>query len=199
VTVFDAGIRAMGNAIAAAAGARGGVMRVVLGHAHPDHRGAAAGLRAPVFCHPAERDDAEGDGGVHYMDFARLRPPVRWVVPRLLESWDGGPVEIAGTLEEGDDVAGFRVVHLPGHAPGLIALWRESDRLVLSSDCFYVIDEFSRPCPPVVPHPAYNLDTEQARASVRKLAALEPATAWPGHTNPLSGDVRAQLEAAANG
>ena len=54
--------------------------------------------------------------------------------------WDGGPVEIAGTVDEGDDVSGFRVVHLPGHAPGLIALFRESDRLALTSDCFYVID-----------------------------------------------------------
>jgi ketosteroid isomerase-like protein len=46
-------------------------------------------------------------------------------------------------------------------------------------------------------HVAYNQDTEQARASVRKIAALEPATAWPGHADPVTGDVRAQLEAAA--
>jgi glyoxylase-like metal-dependent hydrolase (beta-lactamase superfamily II)/ketosteroid isomerase-like protein len=200
VTVFDAGIRAMTNAISAAGGARGGITRVVLGHAHADHRGAAAGLKAPVWCHAAEREDAEGDGGAHYIDFSRLRPPARWVMPRLLETWDGGPVKVERTLEEGDEVAGFRVVHLPGHAPGLIALWRESDRLALSSDCFYTLDvEFSRPCPPRLPHPAYNADTEQARASLRKLAALAPATAWPGHAEPVSGDVRAQLEAAAAG
>jgi hypothetical protein len=48
-----------------------------------------------------------------------------------------------------------------------------------------------------VPHPAYNQDTEQARASLLKLAALEPATAWPGHADPVTGDVRAQLEAMA--
>ena len=50
---------------------------------------------------------------------------------------------------------------------------------------------------PRLPHPAFNLDTEQARASVRKLAALEPAAAWPGHASPVTGDVRAQLERAA--
>ena len=44
---------------------------------------------------------------------------------------------------------------------------------------------------------AFNEDTEQARASLRKLAALEPAAAWPGHLDPLTGDVRAQLERAA--
>ena len=30
----------------------------------------------------------------------------------------------------------------------------------------------------------YNFDTEQARASLRKLAELEPAAAWPGHARP---------------
>jgi glyoxylase-like metal-dependent hydrolase (beta-lactamase superfamily II)/predicted ester cyclase len=198
VTVFDAGIRAMTNAIAAAGSERGGITRVVLGHSHADHRGAAPGLRVPVWCHSAERVDAESDGGMHYLHMDRLRPPARWVMPRLLPAWDGGPVSIERTLEEGDEVAGFKVVHLPGHAPGLIALWRESDRLALSSDCFYTLDvETSRPGPPRVPHPAYNQDTEQARASVRKLAALEPQTAWPGHAEPATGDVRAQLEAAA--
>ena len=32
---------------------------------------------------------------------------------------------------------------------------------------------------------------------MRKLAALEPAAAWPGHRGPLTGDVRAVLEEAA--
>jgi hypothetical protein len=32
---------------------------------------------------------------------------------------------------------------------------------------------------------------------MRKLAALEPAAAWPGHAKPLTGDVRSQLERAA--
>ena len=44
----------------------------------------------------------------------------------------------------------------------------------------------------------FNQDTEQARASIRKIAALEPAVAWPGHADPVTGDVRAQLERAAS-
>ena len=89
-------------------------------------------------------------------------------------------------------------MHLPGHAPGLIALWRESDRLALGSDCFYTLDMWGRSCDPHVPEPIYNFDTDQARASMRKLAALEPAAAWPGHAKPVTGDVRAQLERAAD-
>ncbi len=40
-------------------------------------------------------------------------------------------------------------------------------------------------------------DVEQARASIRKLAAMEPSAAWAGHADPVTGDVRAQLERAA--
>jgi hydroxyacylglutathione hydrolase len=171
----------------------------VLGHAHPDHRGAAPALQVPTFCHPADRDDAEGDGGMHYFDYAKVSLPGRWTLPRLLPLWDGGPVEIAGTVEEGDDVSGFRVVHIPGHAPGMIALYRESDGVALTSDCFYTLDiGTARHGPPRLPSAGFNLDTEQARASIRKLAALEPSVAWPGHAEPVTGDVRAQLEQAAS-
>jgi glyoxylase-like metal-dependent hydrolase (beta-lactamase superfamily II) len=127
-----------------------------------------------------------------------LDPHGRLLLGSLLPVWDGGPVKIAGTVSEGDDVAGFKVVHLPGHAPGLIGLWRESDRLALVSDTFYTVDPQTGIHGHVrVPHRAFNKDTEQARASIRKLAALEPATAWAGHANPLTGDVRGQLETAA--
>jgi glyoxylase-like metal-dependent hydrolase (beta-lactamase superfamily II)/predicted ester cyclase len=200
VTLFDAGIRAMTHAIATAAAPLGGINRVVLGHADADHRGAAGGLGAPIYCHPADRAAAESDAALrdyHHLD--RLGIPARWVYPRLLEFWDGGALEIAGTVEEGDDISGFRVVHLPGHAPGQIGLFRERDRLALTTDCFYVIDpETSRGVPPGPPHEAFNQSTEQARESIRKLAALDPSAAWPGHAGPLRGDVRAQLERAAD-
>jgi glyoxylase-like metal-dependent hydrolase (beta-lactamase superfamily II)/predicted ester cyclase len=199
VTLFDAGIRPMTHAIATAAAPLGGINRIVLGHADADHRGGAPGLGVPVFCHPADREAAETDDPARpYFDFDRLSRKGRWAYPRLMRFWDGGAVEIAGTVDEGDEVCGFRVVHLPGHAPGMIALFREGDRLALTSDCFYVIDpETSRKVPPGPPHRAFNMDTEQARESIRKLAALDPAAAWPGHADPLTGDVRAQLERAA--
>jgi glyoxylase-like metal-dependent hydrolase (beta-lactamase superfamily II)/predicted ester cyclase len=198
VLVFDGGIKAMRNAVAAAGAKLGGITRLVLGHEHPDHRGIAPALGVPVFCHPDGKADAEGDGGVHYFDASELKPLTRLVMSRMLASWDGGPVKIDGTVEEGDDVAGFEVVHLPGHAPGQIGLWRESDRLALVSDCFYTLDvETTRKGEPRVPLRAFNQDTEQARASIRKLAALEPAAAWPGHADAVTGDVRGQLEHAA--
>jgi len=201
VTLFDAGIEAMAPWIAEAATRLGGLKRVVLGHGHEDHRGAAPGLGAPVLCHPEEVSYAEAAGPTPYFEIERLESRLfRKLMPRLLHEWDGGPVEVAGTLSEGDEVAGFEVKHLPGHAPGLIGLWRESDRLALVSDTCYTLDPQTLPPrfgPPRLPHAAYNWDSVKARASVRKLAALEPRLVWAGHADPVIGDCRAQLERAA--
>jgi glyoxylase-like metal-dependent hydrolase (beta-lactamase superfamily II)/predicted ester cyclase len=201
VTVYDAGSRTMVRAIASAAAKLGGIRRVVLGHGHTDHRGAAPGIGAPVLCHADAVGDAEGSGGFAYWpkDLAPLPTPQRQI-HRVLHrfAWDGGPVKIAQTIDEGEEIAGFRVVGIPGHAPGQIALWRESDRLALVSDCFYTLDMWGRDSKPKLPEATYNFDTEQARASLRKLAALEPAAAWPGHAKAVTGDVRGQLELAAD-
>ena len=74
----------------------------------------------------------------------------------------------------------------------------ESDRLALTADCFYTLDTSrAATAPPRVPLDGFKFDTEQARASIRKMAALEPTAAWPGHADTVTGDVRSQLERAA--
>jgi glyoxylase-like metal-dependent hydrolase (beta-lactamase superfamily II) len=204
VVQFDAGTKSMRKKAAATALELGGLKRVVLGHAHADHRGTAPYLGAPVFCHADEVDDAESDKAVTpYFNLSLLEvAPIRWIYPALLKHWDGGPVKIAGTVAEGDEVAGFRVLHFPGHAPGLIGLWRESDRLALVSDVVYLVDSARlKPLPPgeaSVPHPAFAWNHQEAKRSLRRLAELEPLVVGAGHERPLRGDdLRATLEAAA--
>lgn len=199
ITVFDAGIHGMDASIRTAAVRLGGIKRVVLGHADADHRGAAPGLNAPVYCHPADVEAAQSSDPVRpYHDFAKLGPHGRMLLPRMLPLWDGGAVPIVGTVQEGDQVAGFRVVELPGHAPGLIGLYRDFDRVALVTDCIYTLDpQTGIKGAARVPHPAFNIDTEQARASIRKLADMEPSVAWPGHADPVRGDVSSQLRRAA--
>lgn len=205
VIQFDAGTKAMTKGVRAAAERLGGLKRIVLGHAHADHRGTAPSLGVPVHCHPDEVADAESDAAIApYMDISELPwAPARWLYPMLMRRWDGGLVKIAGTVSEGDQVAGFSVVHFPGHAPGLIGLWRESDRLAIVSDVVYLIDSarLGRPLPAgeaSVPHPAWAWDHAKAKDSVRKLAALEPATVCAGHEEPLRGEnLRETLERAA--
>jgi glyoxylase-like metal-dependent hydrolase (beta-lactamase superfamily II) len=202
---FDAGSKSMTRKAKAAARQLGGVKRIVLGHAHADHRGTAPAMGVPVHCHPDEVADAESDASIApYMDLSELPwAPARRIYPLLLRRWDGGAVKIDGTVSEGDEVAGFRVVHFPGHAPGLIGLWRESDRLAIVSDVVYLIDSvrLGRPLPAgeaSVPHPAWAWDHAKAKESVRKLAALEPAVVCAGHEQPLRGDnLRETLERAA--
>ena len=204
VVQFDGGSESMVRKARATAERLGGLKRVVLGHAHADHRGTAPSMGVPVHCHPDEVAEAEGESAIApYFDLAQLPvAPVRWMYPYLLRRWDGGPVKIDGTVSEGDEVAGFEVLHFPGHAPGLIGLWRERDRLALVSDVVYLIDSARlKPLPrgeASVPHPAWAWDHARAKESVRRLAALEPAVLCTGHGPPLRGEnLRETLERAA--
>jgi glyoxylase-like metal-dependent hydrolase (beta-lactamase superfamily II) len=204
VVQFDAGTKAMVKQARAAAQQLGGVKRVVLGHAHADHRGTAPSMGAPVFCHPDEVADAESDAAIApYMEISELPAPARWLYPLLLRRWDGGAVKITDTVSEGDEVAGFRVIHFPGHARGQIGLWRESDGVALVSDTIYLLDstKMGKPLPEgeaSVPHPAWAWDHAKAKESVRRLAALEPKVVGTGHNEPLRGeDLRPALERAA--
>lgn len=173
---------------------------IVLGHGHTDHRGTAPFLGVPVRCHVAEVFDAGGSGGRRYWGDLDGMPRLRRLVHRDVlhpRFWDGGPVEVNGTVRAGERVAGFEVVHLPGHAPGLIALVRERDGVALTSDAFYSIDEWGRDRPPRLPGDHYNEHTAAALASLRRLAELQLRVAWPGHGEPLRGDLREALLAAA--
>ena len=104
-----------------------------------------------------------------------------------------------GRCAEGDEVAGFEVVELAGPRAGadraVAGVRPRRARLATpstSSTCS------GRHAPAHVPHVAYNLDTEQARGSIRKLAALDPLVVGVGHLGPMRGPgVRAELEAAA--
>jgi hydroxyacylglutathione hydrolase len=201
VTLFESGSVSMAGAIAKAADERGGIRRVVLSHAHSDHRGGASKLDAPVVCHPDERADVEGDGGEHYYDWSKVRNPiVKALGPGTSRRMDGGPLKVDATVSEGDDVAGFQVLHLPGHAPGQIGLWRESDRLAIVSDAVFMFNPFTvsgRPGPPRMPPAPVRPDPEAARRSIRRIAELDPNEVWVGHWGPIRGDVRAQVAQAA--
>jgi glyoxylase-like metal-dependent hydrolase (beta-lactamase superfamily II) len=200
VAVFDSATKPLGPRVRQAADALGGATRVIVGNAHPDHRGGARSVGAPVQCHVDERADMESDGGWHDFDFHALPWYARGLTKRLMRSFDDGALHVAKTLEEGDRVGEFEVVHLPGHSPGCIGLWRAADRLALSNDCFALFDPaMPRPGKPRIPHPAFNWSTERIPESIEKLAALAPRTCWPGHYGPLTGDVAAQLRRVISG
>lgn len=70
--------------------AGGSLHRVILSHAHVDHRGAANELDAPVYCHADEVADAEGDAGRRYTDYDLIKNEVvREALPRYMRRGTG--------------------------------------------------------------------------------------------------------------
>jgi glyoxylase-like metal-dependent hydrolase (beta-lactamase superfamily II) len=113
-----------------------------------------------------------------------------------------GAVKIAGTVEGGEGVPGFRVHHFPGHAPGQIGLFRESDRLALCSDTVYLIDSTRLKAPPTRRSerrsPGRELGPRRCTRVGAKLAVLQPAKVCTGHSMPLKGQgIDAALAKAA--
>jgi glyoxylase-like metal-dependent hydrolase (beta-lactamase superfamily II) len=78
-------------------------------------------------------------------------------------------------------VAGFRVVHAPGHSPGEVIFFRESDGVAICGDVIRSMSYATMRSKILEPPDAFNDDSEQNRASIRKLAALGPSLILPGH------------------
>jgi hydroxyacylglutathione hydrolase len=152
---------------------------LALTHAHPDHQGVAKDVcearGIPLACHA---DDVDAMEGRRPMQEAHRGHPVNRVIKAL---WQGPPYEVGRALNEGDEVAGFRVVHAPGHARGEVIFWRESDRVAICGD---VIRNMSYATGrPLIAEPPeiFTYDPAENRRSIRRLAELNPALILPGH------------------
>jgi glyoxylase-like metal-dependent hydrolase (beta-lactamase superfamily II) len=102
-------------------------------------------------------------------------------------------------LVEGDVVetpaGSWRVVHTPGHTPGHVSYFRESDGILLSGDALLNIIPFRRVDGLALPPAIFNSDTALARRSVRRVAELSPRVLLPGHGRPLREDTAARIAA----
>ncbi|HET9592187.1 MAG TPA: MBL fold metallo-hydrolase [Solirubrobacterales bacterium] len=169
------------------------ISEVALTHVHPDHQGCAKAVcearGVPLACHEADVDAMEGRRPV-----AASPKPTAQLFGKL---WTGPPRKVDRVLREGDEVAGFRVVHAPGHAPGEVIFFRDSDRVAICGDVIrnitYVAMRTKLAEPPgdLTPDPAEN------RRSIRKLAALGPSLILPGH-GPAVTDIDAFQRFAAS-
>jgi glyoxylase-like metal-dependent hydrolase (beta-lactamase superfamily II) len=118
------------EAIEALVAARGLVPRFVINtHAHIDHAGAVAALKArygiPFFLHPGDRRWLEGLATQAAM-FGLATPPVpdvdRWLA-------DGDELSVGSRA--------FRVIHTPGHTPGGCSLFFAADRVLFTGDTLF--------------------------------------------------------------
>ncbi len=159
---------------------------LALTHVHPDHQGSAKAIceerGIPLACHEDDVDAMEGRRPV-----AATSHPLAELYARL---WAGPPCKVDRVLHEGDEVAGFRVVHAPGHARGEVIFFRESDRVAICGDVIRNISyltlraRLDEPPADLTPDPAEN------RRSIRKLADLNPSLILPGH-GPAVSDIAA--------
>lgn len=153
-----------------------------LTHAHPDHQGSShqvcETLGIPLWC--GERDaEAMEDGRI------RERMPPHPMNSLIAMVFPGPPHPVARRLNEGDVVAGFEVLDVPGHSAGHVAYWREADRALICGDVFTNMDTITGIRGLHEPKTFFTPDPARNRESMRKLAALEPALVCFGHGPPL--------------
>lgn len=172
---------------------------IVLTHGHFDHVGAAATLLekwdCPIYAHADERPYLDGSQS--------YPPPDPWVgggVMALLSPlFPRGPVDLQPRLKTlPEDVSvpgmpGWQWLHTPGHAPGHVSLWRDSDRTLVAGDAVITtgqelayevaLQKLEMHGPPRY----FTPDWDAAEQSVRRLSELNPATIVSGHGQPAAG------------
>lgn len=190
--LVDTGIKQSEGTIAAMLEGRN-ISAIALTHAHGDHAGAmkqlAAHFGVPVWCGTADRE-AAATGQVVLSPI--LDRPGLGTVAKRTAGFGGAPV--ARTLAEGESLtAGFTVLDTPGHSPGHVSFWRDSDRTLICGDVFFnmhvltTIPGLRQPPHLFTPDPAEN------RQSERRLAALEPRTVGFGHGPVLRDNAAHEL------
>ena len=155
-----------------------------LTHAHGDHQGAShavcEALGIPYWVGEKDVEAAEGGAPAIGKDMpGGIRPKIS----RRLFAGPGHPVDRA--LREGDEVADFTVLEVPGHSAGHVAYWRESDRSLVLGDVLFGLNPTTGRPGLHEPPDYFTLDPARNRDSARRLAALEPALVCFGHGPPL--------------
>ncbi len=152
-----------------------------LTHAHPDHQGSSHAvctrLSVPLWCGQGDVPAMETPGAVTGASGWQT-----WVQRTF---WAGPEHPVARALVEGDEVGGFAVLETPGHSPGHVSYWRESDRALIVGDVLFNLNMLTGRPGLREPPDAFTPDPRRNRESARRLAELRPALACFGHGPPL--------------
>jgi glyoxylase-like metal-dependent hydrolase (beta-lactamase superfamily II) len=201
--LVDAGIPASAQQIRTATatlfGSPSRPAAIILTHGHFDHVGALRDLAeawdVPIYAHEREHPYLTGKdsypppdpgvGGGLMSALSRFYPKKPVDVSQWLQ-----PLPADGTVPH---ATGWRWILTPGHSPGHVSLWREYDRTLISGDAVISTSQESAfavalQVPELHGPPMYYTnDWDAARASVERLAALEPETLVTGHGPALGG------------
>ena len=160
------------------------VIAHALTHGHVDHCGSSRavcdGLGLPLWCGSGDADAVESGR------FIELTPGN--LLSKFAIAAAGGPAcLVARRLVEGDEVGGFRVLEVPGHSPGHLAYWRESDRVLILGDVLTNMNLFTAMPGLHEPPKGFTPDPARNRQSARRLVemGIEPELVCFGHGPPL--------------
>ena len=198
VVLVDAGSKGSSGMISAGLEAEGlsldDVGKVIVTHHHPDHTGGLSelvqGRDIKVAAHSTEAAMIAGtETTPNPMQNRLLAMVARPFVKRLT----GAPVPVDYHLNDGDLVPfgdTIRVVHLPGHTPGSIALHLPNKKIIIIGDALqYKFGwRLSPPAPGVTQQP------EEAIRSLTKLLMLDFDTICFSHFPPKRKDAHVALQ-----
>jgi glyoxylase-like metal-dependent hydrolase (beta-lactamase superfamily II) len=156
------------------------VGRIVSTHSHCDHIGGNARLQAATGCriamHPIQKrivDDRDD-----------------WATWARYYEHEAEFFRVDETIQEGDELAlgalRFHIYHVPGHAPGMLALYEPRLKILLPSDAVWDGDVGV-----LNTHVEGTIAPWLALDSVRRLAALDVKVIYPGHGPPIIDPARA--------
>jgi glyoxylase-like metal-dependent hydrolase (beta-lactamase superfamily II) len=202
--LVDSGLPRSASAIIGAADERfgaGAVPRaIVLTHGHFDHVGALPELmkawpRVPIYAHEMEMPYLTGRSSYPPPD-----PTVgHGMMSRLSPLYPKKPIDLGDRVfalpTDGSipQLPGWEWIPTPGHSPGHISLFRESDRTLVAGDAFVttrqesVLSVLTQRLELNGPPRYFTPDWVAARDSVRRLWDLRPFVAATGHGVPMRG------------
>jgi len=201
--LVDAGMPKSGDEIIKVAEDRFGgnaPSAIILTHGHFDHVGSIVDLisrwNVPVYAHNLEYPFLTGN-----LSYPEPDTSVEGgMLAKISSLYPHEPINIKESLQmlpPNGMVPGlndWQWIHVPGHTPGQIALFREKDRLLISADAFITVKQDSMyrvllQKKEVHGPPVYlTTDWDAAFASVKKLAMLNPETVISGHGTAMQGD-----------
>ena len=169
--------------------------RIVLTHYHVDHVGSAAALRdltgAAVLAHREEAPFINGTKPQPAPRYGVLRLMYR-LLPVMTRFDPLEPDELVAEGSQLDILGGARVVAMPGHTPGSIALHLDRLGVLMCGDA--IDNRRGVLGPPPAP---FTVDDAKAVESIRKVAELDFDVLCPGHGSPIVGRSSQQVRAMA--
>ena len=154
-----------------------------LTHAHPDHQGSSDEVcgKLGIEYWVGEKEVPYAERPERFRDIQSSHPYTRLVT----RFFPGPGRNVDRVLDEGDEVAGFTVLEVPGHSPGHVAFWRERDGVLILGDVINNVNILTG-VPGLHEPPLFvAADPAENRRSARRLAALEPRLMLFGHGSPL--------------